>query len=86
MAGRVFAICFMLALSGLLWYAALSKKGRKAAVRSVFLRGWDGPLTPQTREDMPTFDGLVMGLGVVFGLFLDILALLSIIELFKRGN
>jgi len=86
MAGRIFAISFMLALSGLLWYAALNREARKAAVKYVFLQRPGGPFTRQTREDMPTFDGLVMGLGVVFGLFLDILALLSVIELFERGN
>jgi ABC-type Na+ efflux pump permease subunit len=86
MAGRIVGIFVMLALSGLLWYVALNRSAREAVIKEVFLLGLRGPFTRQTREDIPTFDGLLMGLGVVFALFFDILALVSLIELIDRGK
>ena len=61
-----------------LWYVALNKRARRCATLS--LRG----VGKRNKEDVETVGALVLGLGIVFGLFLNIVGLFSLIEFFTE--
>jgi hypothetical protein len=70
----VFGTLVMLALNVLPWYVALSKSARRRAATSQW---W-----VRTDEDRETAEAVTMALGVVFGLFMNIISLAVLIGVF----
>lgn len=77
--GQLFGSLLVVALGTGLWFVALNKKARRSA--ALNLRG----VRRDNAEDVATAQALVQGLGLVFGIFLQLVGLLGLIQFFQGG-